>query len=45
MTGDDVAAFVDDLLASVRTYTGDSRDKLNREIQNKLKNGRGADDA
>ena len=36
VTGEDVAAFVDDLLKSTRTYTEDWRTKLNREIKNKI---------
>jgi len=44
VTGDDVAAFVDGLLASVRTYTADWRDKLNRDIHNKVGDGHASDD-
>lgn len=36
LTGEDVAAFVDELLKSTRTYTEDWRMKLNREIKNKI---------
>ena len=38
VTGEDVAAFVDELLKSTRTYTEDWRNKLNREITNKVIN-------
>lgn len=40
VTGEDVAAFVDELLKSTRTYTEDWRNKLNREIKNKVINRR-----
>jgi DNA-binding ferritin-like protein (Dps family) len=36
VTGEDVAAFCDELLKSARTYTEDWRTKLNREIAEKL---------
>ena len=36
VTGDDVAAFCDDLLRSVSTYAENWRVKLNRDIQKKL---------
>lgn len=36
VTGEDVAAFVDELLKSTRTYTEDWRIKLNREIKDKI---------
>jgi DNA-binding ferritin-like protein (Dps family) len=36
ITGDDVAAFCDELLKSTETYTENWRDKLNREIREKL---------
>ncbi|MEG1518109.1 MAG: DUF1048 domain-containing protein [Raoultibacter sp.] len=36
ITGEDVAAFADELLKSVITYTGNWHDKLNREIQKEL---------
>jgi len=36
VTGDDVAAFVDELLRSVRTYTEDWRAALNNDIHTKL---------
>ncbi len=36
ITGDDVAAFCDELLRSARTYTEDWREKLNREIAKKV---------
>lgn len=38
VTCEDVAAFVDELLKSTRTYTEDWRNKLNREIKNKVIN-------
>lgn len=41
ITGEDVAAFVDELLKNTRTYTEDWRIKLNREIRNKI-GGNGA---
>ncbi len=36
ITGQDVAAFCDELLRSARTYTEDWREKLNRDIMNKF---------
>ncbi|MGE5495553.1 MAG: DUF1048 domain-containing protein [Burkholderiales bacterium] len=36
VTGEDVAAFCDELLRSARTYTGDWREALNRDIMKKL---------
>ena len=36
ITGEDVAAFCDELLRSARTYTEDWRGKLNRDILKKL---------
>lgn len=36
VTGEDVAAFVDELLKNTRTYTDDWRTKLNNEIKNKI---------
>lgn len=36
VTGADVAVFCDDLLRSAITYTEKRRDKLNREVQQKL---------
>lgn len=36
VTGEDVAAFCDELLRNTRTYTEDWRTKLNRDIKNKL---------
>jgi len=36
VTGDDVAAFVDELLRSVATYTENWRESLNKDIQQKL---------
>ena len=37
VTGEDVAAFVDELLKNVRTYTEDWRNRLNQKIKKKLK--------
>jgi DNA-binding ferritin-like protein (Dps family) len=37
ITGDDVAGFCDELLKNAQTYTGNWREKLNREIHNKLR--------
>jgi DNA-binding ferritin-like protein (Dps family) len=36
ITGEDVAAFCDELLRNARTYTEDWRKKLNRDILNKF---------
>jgi len=36
ITGEDVAAFCEELMRSARTYTGDWRQALNRDIQKKL---------
>ncbi len=36
ITGEDVAAFVDELLKNTKTYTNDWRIKLNNEVKNKL---------
>ncbi|MEN6489653.1 MAG: DUF1048 domain-containing protein [Smithella sp.] len=36
ITGEDVAAFCDELLRSARTYTEDWRETLNRDIMNKF---------
>lgn len=41
ITGEDVAAFCDELLRSAKTYTEDWRESLNRDILKKL--GRGTD--
>lgn len=38
VTGDDVAAFCEELLLNCKTYTENWRDKLNREIHEKLGN-------
>ncbi|MEG0650582.1 MAG: DUF1048 domain-containing protein [Oscillospiraceae bacterium] len=38
ITGEDVAAFADELLKNVKTYTENWHDKLNREVQNELNN-------
>jgi DNA-binding ferritin-like protein (Dps family) len=40
MTGEDVAAFCDELLRSARTYTEDWREALNRDIQKKIGGGK-----
>lgn len=43
VTGDDVAAFAEELLKNARTYTEDWRTKFNREIHDKIgssKNGK-----
>lgn len=40
VTGEDVAAFCDDLLRNAKTYTENMRDKLNKEINKKLKNNK-----
>lgn len=39
ITGEDVAAFSDELLANARTYTEKWRMKLNRDIHDKLRKG------
>ncbi len=36
ITGEDVAAFCDELLRNARTYTEDWRETLNRDIMNKF---------
>lgn len=36
VTGEDVAAFVDELLKNARTYTEDWRNKFNQKIKNKI---------
>lgn len=36
VTGEDVAAFVDELLKNTRTYTEDWKSKLNQKINNRL---------
>lgn len=36
ITGEDVAAFADELLKSVKTYTENWRDKLNREVKKQV---------
>jgi DNA-binding ferritin-like protein (Dps family) len=36
ITGEDVAAFCDELLKNAKTYTEDWRVKLNRDVRNKL---------
>ena len=40
ITGEDVAAFCDELLRSARTYTENWREALNRDILNKLGKGK-----
>lgn len=40
ITGEDVAAFCDELLRSARTYTEDWREALNRDILKKLGKGK-----
>ncbi len=40
ITGEDVAAFCDELLRNAQTYTENWRDALNRDIQNKLGKGK-----
>jgi DNA-binding ferritin-like protein (Dps family) len=42
ITGEDVAAFCDQLLQNTHTSTGSQRDTLNRDIRNKLGKGNGA---
>lgn len=37
VTGEDVAAFCDELLRNARTYTEDWREALNRKVANKLR--------
>ena len=37
ITGDDVAAFCEELMRNASTYTEDWRTKLNKEIHNKIK--------
>jgi DNA-binding ferritin-like protein (Dps family) len=39
ITGEDVAAFCDELLQSTETYTENWREKLNRDIMDKLGSG------
>ncbi|MDR1135396.1 MAG: DUF1048 domain-containing protein [Clostridiales Family XIII bacterium] len=39
ITGEDVAAFCDELLRSAKTYTENWREKLNRDILNNIGNG------
>lgn len=38
ITGDDVAAFCDELLQNAKTYTGQWHEKLNEEVMKRLKN-------
>ena len=40
ITGEDVAAFCDELLCNARTYTEDWREALNRDILKKLGKGK-----
>ncbi len=42
ITGEDVAAFCDELLRNAKTYMGNWREALNRDIRNKLGKGNGA---
>ena len=42
VTGEDVAGFCDELLRNARTWTGNQREALNRDILHKLGNGRDA---
>lgn len=42
ITGEDVAAFCDELLRNAQTWTGNQRESLNRDIMNKLGKGNGA---
>jgi DNA-binding ferritin-like protein (Dps family) len=42
VTGEDVAAFCDELLRNAKTYTGKHREALNRDIRNKLGQRNGA---
>ena len=39
ITGEDVAAFCDELLRSARTYTEDWREALNRDIRKRFEKG------
>ena len=41
-TGEDVAAFCDELLRNAKTWTGKHREALNRDIRNKLGQRNGA---
>ena len=42
ITGEDVAAFCDELLRNAKTYTQDWRENLNRDIMRKLGKGKGS---
>lgn len=42
ITGEDVAAFCDELLRNAKTWTGNQRDTFNRDILRKLGKGNGA---
>ncbi len=42
VTGEDVAAFCDELLRNAKTWTGNRNKALNRDIMNKLGKGNGA---
>jgi DNA-binding ferritin-like protein (Dps family) len=42
ITGEDVAAFCDELLRNAKTWTGNRNTALNRDIMNKLGKGNGA---
>ncbi len=39
VTGEDVAAFCDELLRNARTWSGDWRQSLNRDVMRKLRSG------
>ncbi len=39
VTGEDVAAFCDELLRNAKTYTGNWREELNRNVMHKLRSG------
>jgi DNA-binding ferritin-like protein (Dps family) len=41
VTGEDVAAFCEELLQNTYTFTGSQREALNRDIRNKLGKGNG----
>ena len=42
ITGEDVAAFCDELLRNAKTYTDNRREDLNHDIMNKLGTGKAA---
>ncbi|BDO43800.1 DUF1048 domain-containing protein [Cellulomonas sp. NTE-D12] len=41
LTGQDVAAFADELLANAHTYTGDWHEQLNKDVRRHLGGGEG----